>query len=110
VYMPAKEKEKLAQDAALRAQVDEAERAKKEAQQALADVKRLQEDLASAKDEKSRAEIEARLAAAQEDLRKKSAPAGGGRPAGGGTPAGAGAAPKTGGGSKCPPGDPLCGF
>lgn len=107
VYLPAKEKEKMAQDAALKVQMDEAEKAKREAAQAMADVKRLQEDLASAKDEKSRAEIAARLAAAQEDLTKKSRPSGGPGPATGGpgTPPAA-----KGPGKACPPGDPLCGF
>lgn len=107
VYLPAKEKEKMAQDAALKVQMDEAEKAKREAAQAMADVKRLQEDLASAKDEKSRAEIAARLAAAQEDLTKKSRPTGGPGPAGP-TPGGPG--PAKGPGKACPPGDPLCGF
>lgn len=108
VYMPQKAAEKLVQDNALKAQIEEAALAKKEAAQAMADVRKLQEDLASAKDEKSRNEIAARLAAAQDDLAKKNTGGRVGGPAQPGT--GGGATPAKTPGKACPPGDPLCGF
>lgn len=84
---------------------EDAEAAKKAAEAAQAQIAKLLEDLKGAKDEKTRLELEQKLKEAQEAAKKP----GVGGPLRGGPAAGP-AAPRTGGGSKCQQGDPLCGL
>ena len=93
------------QEKELAARAEEAEKAKREAAELNTKINALLDQLNSAKDEKSRLELQQKLAEAQDALKKKT----GGGP-GGPRPAGdTGAKPAT-GGSKCQPGDPLCGL
>ncbi len=92
-----------------RAAADEAEKAKREAQESQAKITALLDDLKNAKDERTRIELEQKLKDAQDSLAAKKGGAvgrvGGGPAKAGGDSGG----PKPTGG-KCPPGDPLCGL
>jgi colicin import membrane protein len=87
------------------AQAEEAEKAKKEAAELNQKISTLMEQLSGARDEKSRLELQQKLAEAQDALKKKAVPG-----VGGPRPAGDTGAKPAGGGSKCPPGDPMCGL
>ncbi|RYE85339.1 MAG: hypothetical protein EOO75_17070 [Myxococcales bacterium] len=102
------EAQQLAAQQELQRKNEEAEKAKKDAEEAQKRITQLMDDLRNAKDETTRAALAAKLTEAQNSLNKPAAGVGGPRPAGA-KPGG-----DTGGPAKpakaCPPGDPLCGL